>query len=52
MTKDLIITPRRAALAGMVGATLFGTTLAALTALQRDFMLEIGWDPLRDPSGA
>ena len=50
--KRRIITPRRAALAGMVGPAIFGTVLAALTVLQRDFMLEIGWEPLKDPSGA
>ena len=52
MAKRRIITPRRAALSGMVGPAIFGTVLAALTVLQRDFMLEIGWEPLKDPSGA
>ena len=52
MAKKRIITPRRAALAGIVGPAIFGTGLATLTVLQRDFMLEIGWEPFKDPSGA
>ncbi len=36
----------------MAGPGLFGTVLTTLTVLQRDFMLEIGWEPLKDPSGA
>lgn len=52
VTKKPLITPRRAALAGMIGPALFGGGLAALTALQYDSMLRIGWEPLRDPSGA
>lgn len=41
-----------AALAGMFGPVLFVTVLIALTALQYDFMLRIGWHPLADPAGA
>ena len=41
-----------AALAGMIGPGLFGLVLLALTSLQYDFMLEIGWRPLADPAGA
>jgi uncharacterized membrane protein YidH (DUF202 family) len=41
-----------AALAGMFGPVLFVTVLLALTALQYDFMLGIGWRPLADPAGA
>jgi uncharacterized membrane protein YidH (DUF202 family) len=41
-----------AALAGMVGPVLFGTVLLALTALEYDFMLEIGWHPVTDPADA
>ncbi len=40
------------ALAGAVGPVLFAAVLAALTALQYDFMLGIGWRPLEDPAGA
>jgi len=36
----------------MAGPVLFGGGLVALTALQYDFMLRIGWEPLEDPSGA
>ena len=36
----------------MVGPALFATVLVALTALQYDFMLGIGWRPLEDPAGA
>lgn len=42
----------RAALAGVVGPILFTGVLVVLTALQYDFMLGIGWRPLRDPAGA
>jgi uncharacterized protein DUF998 len=52
VTKKRLVTPRRAALAGMTGPALFGGGLATLTALQYDFLLGIGWQPLRDPSGA
>lgn len=41
-----------AALAGMLGPVLFVTVILALTALQYDFMLEIGWRPLADPADA
>ena len=40
-----------AALAGILGPVLFVTVLLALTALQYDFMLGIGWRPLADPAG-
>jgi hypothetical protein len=43
---------RAAAVAGMVGPVLFATTLLALTAVQYDFMLGLGWRPLGDPAGA
>jgi Protein of unknown function (DUF998) len=43
---------RAAAVAGMVGPVLFATVLLTLTVLQYDFMLGIGWRPLRDPAGA
>jgi len=49
---DPLITPRRAALAGIAGPVLFGGGLVVLTALQYGFMLRIGWEPLEDPSGA
>ncbi|MBA3704084.1 MAG: DUF998 domain-containing protein [Rubrobacteraceae bacterium] len=41
-----------AALAGMLGPVLFVTVILALTALQYDFMLEIGWRPLAEPADA
>jgi len=41
-----------AALAGMLGPVLFVAVLLALTALQYDFLLGIGWRPLADPAGA
>ena len=41
-----------AALAGMIGPVLFGIVLLALTAVQYDFMLGMGWRPLADPAGA
>jgi hypothetical protein len=43
---------RTAAVAGMVGPVLFATTLLALSSVQYDFMLGIGWRPLGDPAGA
>ena len=43
---------RAAAVAGMVGPVLFATVLLALTVVQYDFMLGIGWRPIEDPSGA
>jgi Protein of unknown function (DUF998) len=52
VAKDPLISPRSAALAGVVGPVLFAGGLATLTTLQYDFLLEIGWEPLKDPSGA
>jgi len=46
------VTVRVAAVAGMVGPALFATTLLVLTVVNYDFMLGIGWRPLRDPAGA
>ena len=46
------MTVRAAAVAGMVGPVLFAATLLALTVLQYDFMLGMGWRPLADPAGA
>lgn len=43
---------RAAAVAGMAGPALFAAVLLALTALQYDFLLGIGWRPLRNPAGA
>src|SRR5215207_8668885 len=48
--RRIIITA--AALAGMLGPLIFVTILLALTSLQYDFMLEIGWRPLADPADA
>ena len=36
----------------MVGPVLFAGCLVTLTTLQYDFLLLIGWEPLKDPSGA
>src|SRR5215212_1265736 len=36
----------------MIGPVLFGAVLLALTSLQYDFMLGIGWHPLTDPAGS
>lgn len=36
----------------MVGPVLFGAVLLALTALEYDFMLGIGWHPVTDPADA
>jgi hypothetical protein len=41
-----------AAIAGMIGPVLFGTVLLALSVLEYDFMLGIGWRPVADPAGA
>jgi uncharacterized membrane protein YidH (DUF202 family) len=41
-----------AAIAGMMGPALFGSVLLALSALEYDFMLRIGWSPVADPAGA
>jgi hypothetical protein len=35
---------------GLIGPLLFAGMLAALTLLQFDFLLGLGWDPLRDPT--
>ncbi len=43
---------RAAAVAGMVGPVLFGTVLLALSAVEYDFMLGIGWRPVVNPAGA
>jgi hypothetical protein len=36
----------------MVGPALFATILLVLTVVHYDFMLGIGWRPIRDPAGA
>ncbi len=36
----------------MAGPVLFGAILVVLTAVQYDFMVEIGWQPLEDPANA
>ena len=41
-----------AGLAGTIGPVLFGGVLLALSVLQYDFMLGIGWRPVADPAGA
>jgi hypothetical protein len=41
-----------AAIAGMMGPALFGIVLLALSALEYDFMLGLGWRPVADPAGA
>jgi uncharacterized membrane protein YidH (DUF202 family) len=51
VTKERLVTPQRAALAGMVGPAVFGGGLVTLTAHQYDFLVGIGWEPLLDPSG-
>jgi hypothetical protein len=43
---------RSAVLAETVGPIVFGGTLLALSVLEYDFMLGIGWHPVADPSGA
>ena len=52
MAKDSLISSRNSALAGSVGPILFAGGLVTLTTLQYDSLLGIGWEPLRDPSGA
>jgi len=52
VVKNPLIKPRSAALAGMAGPVLFAGSLVTLTTLQYDFLLGIGWEPLKDPSGA
>ena len=39
-----------AARAGMIGPVLFGLVLTALTFLQYDFLLSLGWDPVHAPT--
>ena len=41
-----------AVIAGTIGPFLFGGVLLALTLLEYDFMLGIGWRPVADPAGA
>jgi hypothetical protein len=41
-----------AALAGAIGPVLFAGVLVALSVLEYDFMLGIGWRPVADPAGA
>jgi hypothetical protein len=41
-----------AGIAGTIGPVLFGGVLLALSVLEYDFMLGIGWQPLTDPAGA
>jgi hypothetical protein len=43
---------RVAAISGMAGPVLFSFVLVALSVFQYDFMIGIGWRPLRDPAGA
>jgi hypothetical protein len=43
---------RGAAIAGVVGPALFALVAIALTVVQYDFMIGIGWRPLADPAGA
>jgi Protein of unknown function (DUF998) len=43
---------RAAAVAGILGPVLFAVVLLALSAIEYDFMLGIGWRPLNDPAGA
>jgi hypothetical protein len=45
-------TVKAAAVAGMIGPVLFAAILLVLTVVNYDFMLGIGWRPLRDPAGA
>ena len=39
-----------AARAGMIGPVLFGLVLTTLTILKYDFLLSLGWHPLKDPT--
>ena len=41
-----------AAVAGTIGPVLFGSVLLALSVLEYDFMLRIGWHPVKNPAGA
>ena len=38
------------AYAGMIGPLFFGTMLTCLTFIEYDFLLSLGWDPLRAPT--
>ena len=50
--KRSLITPRRAAICGIIGPAVFAGGLVALTLTQYGFMIGIGWQPLTDPAGA
>jgi len=39
-----------AAQAGIIGPLLFGVVVATLTILKYDFLLSLGWDPIRAPT--
>jgi hypothetical protein len=52
LTAKQVSRVRVAAVAGMVGPALFALVLVALTVVQYDFMLGIGWRPVADPAGA
>ena len=41
-----------AGIAGTIGPVLFGGVLLALSVLEYDFMLGMGWQPVADPAGA
>ncbi len=41
-----------ASAAGVVGPVLFATALVGLTIAQYDFLIGLGWRPLKDPAGA
>jgi hypothetical protein len=41
-----------AGIAGTIGPVLFGGVLFALSVLEYDFMLGIGWQPVAEPAGA
>src|SRR5919112_3856152 len=41
-----------AAIAGTIGPGLFGSVLIALSVLEYDFLLGIGWNPVTNPAGA
>jgi hypothetical protein len=41
-----------AAVAGIIGPVLFVSVLLALSVLEYDFILGIGWQPVADPAGA
>jgi hypothetical protein len=41
-----------ATIAGMMGPALFGSVLLALSVLEYDFMVGLGWRPVADPAGA